>query len=145
MAYSVDQRIRYMPALAKTAATAHTQNRTSMVQSSHGPVCGMPYSQMLMNIVPTLSEVSMSLLTSSGTKTGGTYETSWAFVSHYIKVGISVLGLRVLTAAGIKSASNWSVKECMKLPGRRWNLMRRRTLIVENRHMLKMKKITPMT
>lgn len=143
-AYSVDQRIKYMPALANTAATAHTQNMASMVWTSHGPVCGMPYSQMLINIVPTLAEVSNSFLTSHGS-TQNTYETSWGLVSHYITRGMSILCFHILTEAGMNSASIWSVKECMKLPGRRRNLMRRRILRVANRHMLKIKNMTPTT
>lgn len=39
--------------------------------------------------------------------------------------------------------SNLSVKECVKLPGRRRNLARSRVVFVRNKHMLKMKKMTP--
>jgi hypothetical protein len=45
--------MRYMPALASTLRATYTQNMTSMVRSSHDPCTpGIPYSQMLMNIVP---------------------------------------------------------------------------------------------
>lgn len=45
----------------------------------------------------------------------------------------------------MKRDSNLSVKECLKLPGRRRNLARRRAVFVKNRQILKMKKITPTT
>lgn len=57
---------------------------------------------------------------------------------------MSILGCRKPTDAGMNSASNWSVKDRLKLPGRRRNFMRRKILIVKNRHMLKMKNMTPM-
>lgn len=49
-----------------------------------------------------------------------------------------------LTEAGIKSDSTWSVNECLKLPGRRQNLVVRRSMFVINRRMLKMKNKRPM-
>lgn len=55
-AHSVDQRIRYMPALMRIAATVHTQNMASIVASSHGPAFGTPYWQMFMRMVPMLRQ-----------------------------------------------------------------------------------------
>lgn len=51
--------------------------------------------------------------------------------------------VHVLTEAGMKRDSNLSVKECLKLPGRRRNLARRRALFIKNRQMLKTKNMTP--
>lgn len=50
----VDQRMRYTPLLAHIAMTTHIQNTTTIVCRSQGPVCGMPYWQMLIHIVPNL-------------------------------------------------------------------------------------------
>lgn len=55
MAYSVDHMIRYMPELAITLTERYIQKITSMARRSHGPVCGMPYWQMLVEMMPILS------------------------------------------------------------------------------------------
>lgn len=50
----MDQRIKYIPALMKIAATVHIQNRASIVARSHGPALGTPYWQIFMRMVPML-------------------------------------------------------------------------------------------
>lgn len=54
IAYSVDHKIKYIPALIRIAATVHIQNRASIVARSHGPAFGTPYWQIFMRMVPML-------------------------------------------------------------------------------------------
>lgn len=55
MTYRVDHRIRYMPELAMALTERYIQKSTSMTRRSQGPVCGMPYWQMLTEMTPMLS------------------------------------------------------------------------------------------
>ena len=60
--YRVDHRIKYMVALANIVTPILIQNMTSMVRTSHGPVLGIPYSQMVMSIVETLIDRSNTVV-----------------------------------------------------------------------------------
>lgn len=80
-AYSVDHMIRYMPELAMTLTERYIQKITSMARRSQGPVCGMPYWQMLVAMIPMLSRQRLfrrSVLRGLGVS----YETTCAYQSH---------------------------------------------------------------
>src|SRR5690606_32615117 len=74
-AYRVDHKIRYMPELARTLTPRYTQKSTSMTWRSQGPVCGMPYWQMLVEMMPILSPSAPFRYCVSR---GPSYETTWA-------------------------------------------------------------------
>lgn len=134
----MDQRIKYIPALIRIAATVHIQNKASIVERSQGPAFGTPYWQIFMRMVPMLHGRQRSQSLSRGLST---YETSLILLA--ISRSCLYVGVHVLTEAGMNRDSNLSVKECVKLPGRKRNLARRRAAFVANKQMLKTKKMTP--
>lgn len=82
--YSVDHRIRYIPALANMPTLIYIQNETSRTRRSHGPVCGTPYSEMVKSIVAILCRASLDNNTttqqhppSAAEADGITYETNY--------------------------------------------------------------------
>lgn len=52
--YSVDQRMRYNPALAMALSPVYIQNRTCNVRMSQTPQCGTPYWQTLVRMTAIL-------------------------------------------------------------------------------------------
>lgn len=111
------------------------------------PVLGMPYWHVFMSITAMLagrgvSEGHVNLMC--------VLVVLRDYLSRVrgVSVGPSETEARwfkeILTDAGMKSDSTWSVKELVKLPGRMWNRMDRRMRLVTKRMRLRMKKKRPM-